>query len=164
MVTIGGVDATLSSAFTYSNPAAPPEWHVADQKTNGDGEFGSQSQSIDRPDNVSSGDLLVFIIASPFEYINLDACTGASPPSGFTLAAEGGNGTLLNGFDPMIQVWTKTATGSEPSSYSYTLPDNSNSARAHYAVMGRVTNASSVGDSDHLYQSGNLSNIDAPGS
>lgn len=107
---------------------------------------GSGPASIDAPDDIESGDLLVFIVTSPNESFDLESGT---PPAGFTFAGEGGDLPITGAFDPIIQVYVKVATGSEPASYSFT-PNN----EARYAAsISRVTGASSVGDFEAGYES-----------
>lgn len=158
VVSTDGGSATESNGFQY---LLPVEWVVADQKTNSSGNSTVSTKSIDAPDNIQAGDLLVFILAGVFEPSNLEA-SGASGPTGFTFQAEGGNSPITTGFDPYVQVYTKVATGSEPSSYSYDMNGPSSSgARGHIAVLGRVPGGSFIGDSAGSYSS-SATTHDAP--
>lgn len=158
VVTAGAESATLVDGFQYTAAAADPEWVTADQKTviqstsSPDGPF-----SIDRPDNLSAGDLLVFVHSCFSEAGKLQ---GATPPSGFTLAAEGGDLPLTTSSTPKIEIYTKVATGSEPSTYSYDQAGGA-SQNQHVALMGRVTNADNPNNSAAGYSASGTS-PDAP--
>jgi hypothetical protein len=155
VVTVNGVDATLTNGFEYVDPGAAPEWITADQKSQGSG-GGSGVFNIDAPDNISAGDILVFIRSTPNETGNLQV--SGTAPAGFTLQATGANLPVSSGFDVMMEIYTKIATGSEPSSYSY---ESSGSEQRHVALIGRVENATTVGASAGDYY-GSEWNPDAP--
>lgn len=116
----------------YSNPtdinivAGVPVWHTADQKTaSGSG----SSISVDRPDNVSAGDLIIVVTQAR------DGGTIEQDGSYFTLVRhESGN---VDKDLTISAVWSRIAVADEPASYGFTRTDGD--ARDWRGIAGRVT-------------------------
>jgi hypothetical protein len=82
-----------------------------------------------RPTNIAAGDLIVVVVQAR------DGGTIAPVSTGFTLVRHQ-SGTVAND-QSITAVWVKTATASEPASYSFTR--TAGNARDWRAVAGRVT-------------------------
>jgi len=95
------------------------------------------SQVLNAPTH-SAGDLLVACIMSR------DSGGGLTPPSGFTLHGAYLSSIVFSGGIQTISVFTKTATGSEPSTYTWTQASSSRicgfiAALGGNAVISTVT-------------------------
>jgi hypothetical protein len=124
----GGAEAGTSNSFEVVEWSGPL-WHSADQKqASGTGESGS----VDRPDNVSGGDLIILVFASQNSRSGTDPLFTA--PEGFTLirSEQDESGTDR----PEIAAYWKIATGSEPAGYEFTRATGTN---AWKVTAGRVT-------------------------
>lgn len=84
--------------------------------------------TINKPSGTTDGDLLVLI------YVNSNSAQQVDTPSGWTLVARFGDGTV----NSKINVFYKIASG-EPTSYSYTTPANTS------AYLLRITGFESTG-------------------
>ena len=117
---------SYSNATEVSIVAGVPVWHSSDRKTaSGSG----SSITVDRPDNVSSGDLIVVITQAR------DGGTIEQNESYFTLIRhESGN---VDNDLTITAVWSRIATVDEPASYGFTR--TAGNARDWRAIAGRVT-------------------------
>ena len=111
-------------------PPFAVEWHEAGQKTDNSVGTSVASTTVDQPDDVEEGDLIVVVIhgSHGLQVGNWTA------PSGFTLAASGG--TVVNaGNRGSTLIYFKEATASEPADYTF----SSTNSQRMTSIAARVT-------------------------
>lgn len=114
--------AYVGDTQVFSSAPAAPVWHQDDTKTATSGFSTNNDITVDRPDNVSEGDLVVIVA-----YVGSG---NISVPSGFSLVRD--EQTI---YDTRVGLFVKIATDSEPSSYAVGSSDYTLIS----AVAGRVT-------------------------
>lgn len=101
--------------------------HVADGNTFNDATTSTFTAS--KPAGTASGDLLIAFVEA-----NGASASVTASPSGWTrIGAQTGNSNVLS------EVWTKTAGGSEPSTYSWTLSAGLRGRVTIHAYTGQDT-------------------------
>lgn len=122
----------MSVSHMQAQVIPAPIWHTNGQKTNA---RTGTAVSIDRPDNVAAGDMIILIFTQTKASTNV-ATSGFTAPSGFTLIrTEHATGSESR---PEIVAFYKIAGSSEPTTYESTAT-NFNRSPLWKALAVRVT-------------------------
>lgn len=129
---LGAVASLLTVALAPMSFAQAPVWDTAGQKTASAG--NSTSLSVDRPDNVAAGDLIILVFTQ--QRSAATDTSGFTTPSGFSQIVSSHDTTSTA--TPETVAFYKIATVSEPATYTSTVTNHGSNPN-WAAVAARVT-------------------------